>query len=42
MTGVFFYCNPILLPFTIHKELYILEINIRNFVDEKRTGYYKY
>ena len=38
--GIFLYGNPILLPVTIHKELYKLEINIRNLENEKKSIYY--
>ena len=38
--GVIMYMNPPFLPFTIYKELYRLEVNIRNLEDEKKTEYY--
>jgi hypothetical protein len=38
--GIFLYGNPILLPIIIHKELYKLEINIRNLENEKKSSYY--
>jgi hypothetical protein len=38
--GIIMYVNPILLPITIHKELYRLEINIRNLENEKKSRYY--
>ena len=38
--GVIMYMNPPMLPFTIYKELYRLEVNIRNLEDEKKTEYY--
>lgn len=38
--GIVMYANPILLPFAIHKELYRLEINIRNLENEKKSRYY--
>ncbi len=36
--GVFAYGNPLLLPITLHKELYRLEVNIRKL--EKNSTYY--
>ena len=38
--GIVVYGNPVLLPITIHKELYRLEINTRNLESEKNTSYY--
>ena len=38
--GVIMYANPILLPLTLHKELYRLEINARNLENEKKSSYY--
>jgi hypothetical protein len=38
--GIIMYANPILLPITLHKELYRLEINIRNLENEKNSKYY--
>ena len=40
LSGIFVYINPILLPFTIQKELYRLEIDIRNLKECKDTDYY--
>ena len=37
--GLVIYANPILLPFTTYKEVYRLEINIRN-LNEKQDKYY--
>ena len=37
--GCIIYINPYFLPFTIHKEFYRLEINVRG-LDEKHTPYY--
>jgi len=34
------YANPVLLPLTIHKEFYRLEINARNLENEKKSSYY--
>ena len=38
--GVILYMNPPMFPFTIYKELYRLEVNLRNLEDEKKTEYY--
>ena len=38
--GTFVYANPFFLPFTIHKEIYKLETNIRNLENEKKSSYY--
>jgi hypothetical protein len=38
--GVIMYANPILFPLTLHKELYRLEINIRNLENEKKSSYF--
>jgi hypothetical protein len=38
--GIIIYGNPALLPFMIHKEIYRLEINVRNLEDEKKNRYY--
>ena len=38
--GVIMYANPVLLPLTIHKEFYRLEINARNLENEKKSSYY--
>lgn len=38
--GIIMYVNPILLPITIHKELYRLEVNVRNLESEKNSKYY--
>ena len=40
LLGSFFYINPILwLPLAL-KELYRIEVNIRDLQDEKNTSYY--
>ena len=38
--GVSIYCNPFLLPVTVYKEIYRLEVNTRNLENEKNTSYY--
>jgi hypothetical protein len=38
--GVMTYLNPVLLIFTIPKEMYRLEVNLRNMDDEKKTNFY--
>jgi hypothetical protein len=38
--GIIMYVNPILLPITIYKELYRLEVNVRNLESEKNSRYY--
>ena len=39
--GTCLYINPITFLFVIQKELYRLEVNIRNIESEKDTIYYK-
>jgi len=39
--GTFAYMNPLLVMPLICKELYRLEVNIRNLEKEKQTNYYK-
>ena len=38
--GLFIYIHPIILPYTIYKEVYRLEIDMRNIEDEKKTSFY--
>jgi hypothetical protein len=38
--GLVLYTNPFLLPFSVYKEIYRLEINVRN-LDEKNDFYYQ-
>lgn len=38
--GIFIYGNPFFLPFTIYKEVYRLESDIRNLEDEKKSSFY--
>jgi hypothetical protein len=40
LIGVFFYANPIFLPLNLYKEIYRLEINIRNLEKEKKSLFY--
>lgn len=42
LLGTILYANPPLFPYFIYKELYRLEINIRNLEDEKKSTYYNY
>jgi hypothetical protein len=39
--GTIIYANPILFPITMYKEIYRLEINLRNMENEKNSKYYK-
>ena len=38
--GFLFYTNPVLLPFSVYKEVYRLEVNVRNLEHEKTVFYY--
>ena len=38
--GIFIYANPIFAPLTIYKEIYRLEINVRNLENEKNSDFY--
>jgi len=38
--GVLIYANPILIPSSAYKEIYRLEVNLRNLENEKKTDYY--
>jgi hypothetical protein len=38
--GIVIYANPFLLPFTIYKEIYRFEVDVRNLEDEKKTSFY--
>lgn len=39
-TGVLLYGNPLIIPPLVYKEIYRLEVNIRNLKNEKNTDYY--
>ena len=38
--GIGIYCNPFFFPFTIYKEIYRLEIIVRNLENEKKGDFY--
>jgi hypothetical protein len=38
--GAVLYGNPMILPFKVYKELYRVEVNVRNLEHEKITDYY--
>ena len=38
--GTIFYAVPFLLPFFLHKEIYRLEVNLRNLENEKKSRFY--
>jgi hypothetical protein len=38
--GFIFYANPTFLPFFMYKEIYRLEVNIRNLEDKKKDYFY--
>ena len=40
LIGSFIYVNPVLLVITIPKEIYRLEVNIRDLKNEKESNYY--
>ena len=40
--GLFLYINPFLLPLTLYKEMYRLEVNLRGLEEEKKTDYYNH
>jgi len=38
--GIVMYINPIFLPVFVYKEIYRLEVNLRNLENEKKTNCY--
>ena len=38
--GIFVYFNPVFLPYLMTKELYRLEVNLRNLENEKNSRFY--
>jgi len=38
--GAVYYANPLFLPFTVYKEMYRFEVNVRQLEHEKKTDYY--
>lgn len=40
--GFLLYMNPLLLPLTLYKEMYRLEVNLRGLEEEKKTDYYNH
>lgn len=38
--GIVIYGNPLFLPISIYKELYRLEVNVRNLEIEKKSTFY--
>ena len=40
--GILLYMNPLLLPVTMYKEMYRLEVNLRGLDAEKKTDYYNH
>jgi len=38
--GILLYTNPVMLPFSVYKEIYRLEVNVRKLEDEKNDFYY--
>lgn len=39
--GIIIYACPVFLPITCYKEIYRLEVNIRNLEDKKNCNYYQ-
>lgn len=42
ISGIFVYAFPFALPITVYKELYRLEVNVRNLEDDKKSSLYNY
>ena len=40
LIGIILYANPLLIPISIYKESYKLEVDIRNLEDEKKGDRY--
>jgi hypothetical protein len=40
LCGIMVYVNPIMMPIVFVKEMYRLEINLRNIDNEKKTNFY--
>jgi hypothetical protein len=38
--GILFYANPFLMPLSFYKEIYRLEVTLRQLEKEKHTDYY--
>ena len=38
--GAVYYANPLFLPFSVYKEMYRFEVNVRQLEHEKKTDYY--
>jgi len=38
--GIIIYANPLLLPFSIYKEIYKLEVDLRKLENEKNSRFY--
>ncbi len=38
--GIIIYGNPIFLPFILYKEVYRIEVNMRNLETEKKSDFY--
>jgi hypothetical protein len=38
--GIIIYANPVCLPVSMYKEIYRLEVNLRNLENEKNSNFY--